>query len=79
MRDPARIYKIQNLITTLWGMNPELRYLQLMDMIQCKAKQMYPDAATFYLEDDKAEVVIVDLINNPPSLSLADSLTTLNI
>jgi len=34
MRDPNRITKIQNLITRIWQANPDLRYMQLIYLLQ---------------------------------------------
>lgn len=65
-RDHRRIHRIQSLIVTLWNMNPDMRYLQLMDLIGGKIRElkgMPPGADIFYTEDTVAEQAINLLIS----------------
>jgi len=65
MRDPNRIYKFQNMVTSLWAMNPDMRYLQLVEMVHRKTTEMFglnPETDPFYIEDDKTEAAISALL-----------------
>jgi len=69
MRDPNRITEIQNRITRIWQANPDLRYMQLIYLLQSgyshrhanrgKVEARIDDAFTqvgydlFSLEDDQ--------------------------
>ena len=68
MRDPNRIYKIQNLFTTLWANVPDLRYFQVVDMITRKIAEMDKNDHVvddpFYTEDDKTEAALNSLIKD---------------
>ena len=63
MRDPKRIDKMILMLKEIWRMNPDLRMGQLMDnLTQCaESKSKTP---IFYLEDDKMEKIMFDLINS---------------
>ena len=50
MRDPARIDRITSLLNQMWKKYPDLRFFQLMTIIDLDGIQ-----DLFYLEDDKLE------------------------
>jgi hypothetical protein len=61
MRDPKRIRRISALMTSLWEMNPDMRYFQLTEMVNRKVVAMHDmrkDADPFYIEDDLTEAAI---------------------
>lgn len=66
MRDPNRIYKIQNMFTALWANKPDLRYFQIVDMVMRRVAQMDKNSHViddpFYTEDDKTEAAIEALL-----------------
>lgn len=53
MRDPKRIDRIVDKLTTLWHANPDLRFGQLVANVL-----HYSDDSQFYLEDDKFETAV---------------------
>lgn len=50
MRDIKRIKRITALLTELWELNPDLRLIQLINIIQMP--QGYKNTDPFFIEDD---------------------------
>jgi len=48
MRDPARIYPFLNKFAELWMTQPDLRFGQIVNNLQCKCGN-----DLFYIEDDR--------------------------
>lgn len=68
MRDPNRIYRFQGQITRLWAAYPDLRYMQIVALIETKIKEMtpqvhYSDLDLFYVEDGVVELAVNSLID----------------
>lgn len=49
MRDPKRIHNIMVMVETLWKMNPDMRFFQLVEWIS----NVTDANNSFYVEDDK--------------------------
>ncbi len=58
MRNPERIPNVLLKVQTLWELNPDMRLIQLLEWV---GSQGITD--TFYLEDDKLEVLLDRLID----------------
>ena len=53
MRDPNRIHKVMIAVEALWNKYPDLRFMQLINNLQCAyGNDMY------YVEDDKFKDLI---------------------
>ena len=61
MRDIKRIEPLMTKLTELWKQFPDLRFIQLMDLITAYALKPYGNDP-FYLEDDELSDLI-DQIN----------------
>lgn len=57
MRDPNRIYPFLMEIATLWEQHPDLRFCQLITILESNARKEYT-CDPFYLEDNKIIEII---------------------
>lgn len=51
MRDPKRIPDSLELLEEVWRKNPDLRFIQLINMIEDEMSKIINDKDTFYAED----------------------------
>lgn len=61
MRDIKRIKRITALLTELWELNPDLRLIQLINIIQMP--QGYKNTDPFFIEDDVWEESLQEQID----------------
>ena len=53
MRDPKRIYEICMMLAQAWSYYPDLRLMQIVDLLKTNLKfAMHSDTDPFYVEDD---------------------------
>ena len=66
-RDPARISIFLNHVERLWKKFPDLRFTQVVSMIEIQAKEMFKKVDIFYLEEQSLLEVISFLIHESES------------
>jgi len=66
-RDPARISIFLNHVEKLWKKFPDLRFTQVVSMIETQAKEMFKKVDIFYLEEQSLLEVISFLVHKAES------------
>jgi hypothetical protein len=64
MRDILRISQFLNKFEQLWKKIPDLRFMQIVTVIQIQAKEKFGIEDLYYLEEDKILEIMNDIIEN---------------
>lgn len=64
MRDVIRISEFLVKFQELWTSIPDLRFMQVVTVIQIQAKEKFGIEDLYYVEDDKLMDIMQDIITN---------------
>jgi hypothetical protein len=64
MRDILRISEFLVKFQELWTGNVDLRFMQIITLIQIQAKDKFKIDDLYYIEDDKLIDIMTDIIEN---------------
>jgi hypothetical protein len=64
MRDVLRISEFLVRFQELWTTIPDLRFMQIVTVIQIQAKEKFGIEDLYYVEDDKLMDIMQDIITN---------------
>jgi hypothetical protein len=64
MRDILRISEFLVKFQELWAANVDLRFMQIVTLIQIQAKDKFKINDLYYIEDDELMDIITDIIEN---------------